>query len=78
MPVECFWLVALAPLLFAPFLIPWVARQNKWVLRAVRLVLLLTPLVIALQLAAKDRKLPHEKEAEWSQLPTPHEAGAKP
>jgi len=64
-PAESFWLVALAPLALTPFLIPRLARQHGWFARIVRLVLVLTPLVIALVLAARHEKLPWEGEPEW-------------
>jgi hypothetical protein len=59
-PVLCFWLAALAPAALAPFLIPWVARQNRWVLVVLRVLLILAPLIAAVVLAGKHEKLPFE------------------
>jgi hypothetical protein len=64
-PAECFWLVALTPLVLAPFLVPWVSRQNKWLLFALRVLLVLTPLVVAVALAGKYEKFPFEEEPEY-------------
>lgn len=50
-PVGAFVLAALAPLALLPFLIPQLGRRNDWFTRAARLVLILTPLGIALVLA---------------------------
>jgi len=61
-PVTAFWLVALAPLTLLPFLIPAVARQNRWLVISLRTVLLLAPLVVAVVLAAGHEKLVFE---EW-------------
>jgi hypothetical protein len=59
-PAVCFWLVALGPLLLAPFLVPRVSRQNRWVLLALSALLALTPLVAAVVLAGRHEKLPFE------------------
>lgn len=64
-PEECFWLVALAPLALTPFLIPWVSRQNRWVLLSLRAALLLAPLAAALVLAGQHEKFPYEEEPQW-------------
>ena len=64
-PVECFWLVALVPLLLAPFLIPRVSRQNRWLLLALRALLVLVPLAVAVALAGQHEKFPFEIEDEW-------------
>lgn len=66
-PAASFWLVAFAPLALTPFLIPRLARQNGWLARVVRAVLILTPLVIAVALAAEHEKLPWEvpPEDQW-------------
>lgn len=61
-PLVSFWLVGLAPLVLTPFLIPRVARQNRWLLAATRLVLLLIPLVLAVGIAAGHEKLAFEDE----------------
>jgi hypothetical protein len=52
-PAICFWLVALGPALLAPFLVPRLARQNRWLLLAGRVALALAPLVAAVLLAGK-------------------------
>ncbi|HEY1186251.1 MAG TPA: hypothetical protein VGE74_01280 [Gemmata sp.] len=64
-PGTSFWLVALAPLILAPFLIPRLSRQNRWLLVALRALLVLTPLVAAVLLAGRHEKFPYEEEAEW-------------
>jgi hypothetical protein len=69
-PDVCFWLVALAPLLLAPFLVPRIARRNRWVLLALRVVLVLAPLVVAVLLAGQNEKFPYEEEPEWSRRAT--------
>lgn len=50
-PVESYWLVGLAPLALVPFLVPALARRNGVLLRLLRLLLILAPLVVALYLA---------------------------
>jgi len=60
-PDICFWLVALAPLLLAPFLLPRVSRQNRWLLLVLRMLLVLTPLIVAVLLAGQHEKLPYEE-----------------
>lgn len=65
-PDLSFWLVALAPLVLAPFLIPRVNRQNRWALIALRAVLIFVPLLVAVVLAGQHEKLPYEEESEWS------------
>ncbi len=64
-PAISFWLVTLAPLVLAPFLIPRVSRQNRWLLFALRAALVMLPLVIAVILAGQYEKLPYEEEPEW-------------
>jgi hypothetical protein len=59
-PAACFWLVALGPVLLAPFLVPRLARQNKWLLLAARVVLVVAPLVAAAILAGKYEALAYE------------------
>src|SRR5262245_55528457 len=59
-PVMCFWLVALSPLVLMPFLIPWLNRQSRWIEVPIRAILVLAPLVIAVMLAAE-----HQKTDEW-------------
>jgi hypothetical protein len=61
-PVESFWLVALAPLVLLPFLLPVVARQSRRVIVPVRALLVLAPLVAAVILAAQHEKLVFEEE----------------
>jgi hypothetical protein len=56
-PLAAFWLVALAPLALLPFLIPRLNRQNGWVARIARLVLILAPVTVALVLAARHSTL---------------------
>ncbi len=64
-PAISFWLVALTPLVLAPFLIPRVSRQNRWLLFASRAALVLLPLLVAVILAGRHEKLPYEEEPEW-------------
>jgi hypothetical protein len=64
-PAASFWLVTLAPLALTPFLVPRLGRQNGWPARIARAVLVLTPLAIAVALAADREKLPWEVEPEW-------------
>jgi hypothetical protein len=64
-PAECFWLVALAPLVLAPFFLPWVGRQNRWLLLALRVLAVLAPLVVAVALAGKYEKFAFEEEPQW-------------
>jgi hypothetical protein len=69
-PVICFWLVALAPLVLAPFLVPRISRQNRWLLLALRVLLVLAPLVVAVVLAAKYEDISYGDGAEeWSRAP---------
>jgi hypothetical protein len=66
-PAASFWLVSLAPLALAPFLVPRLARQTGWMPCVARAVLVLTPLVIAVALAAQTEKLPWDvpPEEQW-------------
>jgi hypothetical protein len=75
-PPTSYWLIALAPLVLTPFLIPRLARQHGWLARIVRAALILTPLVIAVALAARGEKLPWEKESEDDHEPVAHVSGA--
>ncbi|MBA4065991.1 MAG: hypothetical protein C0501_20185 [Isosphaera sp.] len=59
-PQAAFWLVALAPLVLLPFLVPAVARRDRWFVRLARAVLVLAPLVAALALAARHEQLAFE------------------
>lgn len=61
-PPASFWLVGLAPLALVPFLVPAVARQNRWLLLSLRTAFILAPLVTAVALAAAAEKLAFE---EW-------------
>jgi hypothetical protein len=61
-PIHCFWLVALAPLVLVPFLIPALSRKNGWVARVIRAVLVLAPLAAAVFLASQHEKLVFEEE----------------
>jgi hypothetical protein len=61
-PLASFWLVALAPLALIPFLIPSLSGRDGWIVRIVRAVLVLTPVVIAVILAAQNEQLVFE---EW-------------
>jgi hypothetical protein len=64
-PVMSFWLVTLAPLVLAPFLIPRVSRQKGWLLVVLRAVLVLAPLVAAIVMAGKHEQLPFQEEPKW-------------
>jgi hypothetical protein len=64
-PTACFWLAALAPLLLVPFLIPRLARQNRWLVLALRALLVLIPLAVALALANEYETLPFGEEEQW-------------
>lgn len=64
-PVLCFWLVTLAPVVLAPFLIPRANRQHRWLMLAIRVVVVLAPLVAAVVLAGKHEKFPYELESQW-------------
>jgi hypothetical protein len=61
-PVLSLWLVALAPLVFIPFLLPVVQRQNRWLLMALRVTLVLAPVIAAVVLAAQHEQLAFEEE----------------
>jgi hypothetical protein len=52
-PVECFWLVALAPLVLLPFLVPAINRLPRWAVIPLRALLVLAPLVVAVFIANK-------------------------
>jgi hypothetical protein len=57
-PEAAFWLVALAPAMLLPFLIPAVARnQDRWYVRAARALLVLAPLIAAAVLASQNETL---------------------
>ena len=61
-PNACFWLVALAPAVLLPFLLPAVARKSDRALAVARAVLVLLPLVVAVVLAAKHETLVFEEQ----------------
>jgi hypothetical protein len=61
-PATCFWLITLAPLMLVPFLIPAMARKTGGWFSLLRLVLLSTPVLIALVLAAQHETLAFEEE----------------
>jgi hypothetical protein len=61
-PAASFWLIVLAPLVLAPFLLPALARRDGWLTRSIRVVLVLIPLIIAVVLAAQHEKLVFEEE----------------
>ena len=61
-PAAYFWLVALAPLLLLPFLIPALARKDRWYVRVIRALLVLVPLAVAVALAAQHEQLAFEEE----------------
>lgn len=61
-PVAAFWLVALAPVVLLPFLVPRLNRQNGPAARIARAVLVLLPLALAVRLAALNETLPFEEE----------------
>jgi FtsH-binding integral membrane protein len=64
-PIASLWLVALAPLALAPFLVPRLARHNGWKARAARAVLVLTPVVVALVLAGQAGTISYGGDDEW-------------
>jgi hypothetical protein len=61
-PAASFWLLALAPVLLAPFLLPALARYDGWRLRAVRIILVLIPVILAVVLADEHEKLAFDEE----------------
>lgn len=61
-PGHSFWLIALAPLVLVPFLIPALARKQGTILRVVRLLLVFTPIVVAIVLAAQHEKLAFDEQ----------------
>lgn len=56
-PANSFWLIALAPVVLVPFLIPALARKQGRLVRILRLLLVLTPIVVAIVMAASHEKL---------------------
>lgn len=61
-PDKVFWLVALAPAVLLPFLLPPVARKNGWWVPALRAALVLIPLAVAIGLAAQHETLVFEEQ----------------
>ncbi|HJZ57400.1 MAG TPA: hypothetical protein VKE74_20695 [Gemmataceae bacterium] len=61
-PANSFWLIALAPVVLLPFLIPAVARQNKWLVIPLRTILVLAPLVVAVVLAGQHEQIVFPEE----------------
>jgi hypothetical protein len=61
-PVAAFTLLALAPLGFLPLVIPRISRQNRWLIGSLRIVLVLTPLIVAVLMAIEHEQLPPEEE----------------
>lgn len=61
-PATAFWLVALAPLVLLPFLVPTLSRKNGWIVRIIRALAVFAPLIAALILAAHHEKLAFEEE----------------
>ena len=61
-PLLSFWLVALAPLLLAPWLVPALARRNGWLTRLGRVALILAALITSLLLAGQKETLPWEEQ----------------
>jgi hypothetical protein len=61
-PAVSFWLVALAPLGLLPFLVPAVARLPRWVVISLRSLLILSPLLAAVVVAAQHEQLAFAEE----------------
>jgi hypothetical protein len=61
-PYESFLLVSFAPIVLAPFLIPFLSRKNGWQVRAIRATLVLAPLAAAIIIAAQHEQLPFDQE----------------
>lgn len=61
-PLLALWLVALAPLTLAPFLIPALSRKQGWLVRIIRFILILAPLIAAVTLAMQHEKLAFDEE----------------
>ncbi len=61
-PAASFWLIALAPLALAPFLIPALIRKDVWYLRAARGVLILVLFATAVGLAAQNETLAFDEQ----------------
>jgi hypothetical protein len=63
-PARCFWLVALAPVVLLPFLIPAVNRLPRWLIITLRTALVLAPLVAAVLIADQHAKIEFPTD-EW-------------
>ena len=61
-PAAAYYLVALAPLGLAPWLIPALARRRGWVSTAFQLAAVAVPIAIAVILAGQSETLPWEEE----------------
>ena len=61
-PLISYWLIALAPLMLAPFVIPSLNRKTGWTVCIIRAVLVLTPVVIAVFITAQHEKLDYPGE----------------
>jgi hypothetical protein len=61
-PALSFWLVTFAPVMLAPFLIPFLSRMNAWWIRLIKVALVMVPLIVALALARQHERLPFEEE----------------
>jgi hypothetical protein len=61
-PEVALWLVTLAPLVLLPFLMPALSGKRGWIVRTIRAVVILAPLVAAVTLAAQHEKLPFDEE----------------
>lgn len=61
-PDASFWLVALSPLMLLPWLLPLLARKKGWYPRAIRMAMVLVPLILAVALAAQYEELPFTNE----------------
>ena len=60
-PPACFWLVALAPLVLLPFVLPPLARKTGWYVPVTRAVLVLAPIVAALVVAGQHAQMAFEE-----------------
>jgi hypothetical protein len=59
-PPHCFWLVAFAPLVLLPFVVPALGRKTGWQVAIVRAVLVLAPLVAAVVLTGQHAQMSFE------------------
>jgi hypothetical protein len=70
-PEVALWLVVLAPLVLLPFLIPVLSRQRGWIVRSIRAVVILAPVIVAVTLAAQHEKLPFDEEEQTNAAANP-------